>query len=126
LIGVYFQGNAPDVVSGFYDAFSGDDYLTFYYLAGTTGWGPFFDNRPAVLWNPQMQSNGASFGVQTNGFGFTVTGTSGLVVAVDACTDLANPTWYPLQTNTLSGGSACIVDPEWTNYPARFYRLRWP
>jgi len=53
-------------------------------------------------------------------------GTSGLVIVVEACTNLANPIWTPLQTNTLIGGSFYFGDPAWTNYPGRFYRLRWP
>lgn len=79
---------------------------------------------PAVSWNPQMQTSDASFGVRTNQFGFTITGNNGLIVVVEACTNLANPTWFPVQTNTLTGGSAYFSDPLWTNHPARFYRLR--
>ena len=65
-------------------------------------------------------------GVRTNRFGFTITGTSGLIFVVEACTNLADPIWSPLQTNTLTGGSSYFSDPRWTNYPARFYRLRSP
>jgi hypothetical protein len=36
---------------------------------------------------------------------------------------LANLQWCPVQTNTLTEGSAYFTDPQWTNYPARFYRL---
>jgi hypothetical protein len=78
------------------------------------------------LWNPEVQTTGAGFGVRTNQFGFNITGTSNLVVVVEASTDLANPTWYPLQTNILTGALFYFSDPEWTNYPTRFYRLRWP
>ncbi|MGO8677431.1 MAG: leucine-rich repeat protein [Limisphaerales bacterium] len=63
-------------------------------------------------------------GVQANEFGFSATGPSGLVVVVEANTNLANPTWYPVQTNTLSTGSSSFRDPQWTNAPARFYRLK--
>ena len=45
---------------------------------------------------------------------------------VEACTNLANPTWAPLQTYTLTNGSLYFSDPDWTNYPARFYRIRSP
>jgi hypothetical protein len=62
----------------------------------------------------------------TNQFGFTILGSSGLVIVVETCTNVANPTWYPLQTNTLSAASLYFSDPQWTNYPARFYRLRSP
>ena len=123
LTSIYFKGNAPSVSSS---SFKGDNNATVYYLAGTTGWGPTFAGRPAVLWNPQVLTSVASFGVWTNRFGFTITGTSNLVIVVEACTDLANPIWSPLQTNTLSGNSFYFSDPQWTNYPGRFYRLRSP
>ena len=69
---------------------------------------------------------GAGFGVRTNQFGFTVSGTAGLVVVVEASTSLARPAWQPLGTNTLNGGSFYFDYPQWTNYPARFYRLSMP
>jgi hypothetical protein len=80
-----------------------------------------------VVGAPQVQSNGASFGVQMNQFGFNITGTSGLVIVVEACTNLANPIWFPVQTNTLpTVGSSYFSDPAWTNYPGCFYRLCSP
>jgi len=88
--------------------------------------GPTIGSCPLVLWNPQVQTSGASFGVRTNKFGFTITGTRGLVVVVEACTNPANPIWFPAGTNTLTGGPVYFSDPQWTNYPARFYRLRSP
>ena len=45
---------------------------------------------------------------------------------MEARTNLADPVWSPLETNTLSGGSFYFSDPEWTNYPVRFYRVRSP
>ena len=73
------------------------------------------------------QTSGTSFGVRTNRFGFNITtGTLGLVVVVEACTNLSNPVWQPVQTNTLTTGSAFFSDPQWTNYPGRYYRLRSP
>jgi len=123
LTGVYFQGNAP---SGGYDAFYFADKATVYYLPGTTWWGVTFGGRPTAVWQPRMQTGDASFGVRTNQFGFTISWASGRVVVVEACTDLANPTWSPLQTNTLTGDSLYFSDPEWTNYPGRFYRVSIP
>ncbi len=122
LAGIYFQANAPSLGA---DVFSGDP-ATVYYLPGTTGWGETFGGRPTVLWNPQVQTIGASFGVQSNQFGFTITGSSNLVVVVEACTNLVNPVWVPVGTATLTGGSSSFNDPQWTNYPARFYRLGPP
>jgi hypothetical protein len=71
----------------------------------------------------QTQISPASPGVRTNQFGFSITGTSNIVVVVEASTNLANPTWSPLRTNTLTGGSFYFSDPQWTNYSSRFYRL---
>ena len=100
--------------------------MTVYYLPGTTNWGATFDGRPTVLWNPQAQ-NDASFGVQNNQFGFNITGSSNLVIVVEACTNLANPVWFPVQTNTLpTVGSSYFSDPAWTNHPGCFYRLCSP
>jgi len=122
LTSVYFQGNAPSV-SNDGTVFSGDNNVTVYYMPLTTGWGGTFGGLPTVLWNPQMQN----LGVQSNQFGFNITGSRNLVIVVEACTNLANAVWVPLATNTLTGGSSYFSDPEWTNYPARFYRLRsWP
>jgi hypothetical protein len=100
--------------------FDGDSNATVYYLPGTTGWGETFGGRPIMLWNPQAQN----LGERANQFGFTITGTSNLVIVVEACTNLANPVWSQVGTNTLTGGSSYFSDPQWTNYPARFYRLR--
>jgi hypothetical protein len=32
----------------------------------------------------------------------------------------------PLQTCKLTNGSIYFSDPQWTNYPGRFYRIRSP
>jgi hypothetical protein len=123
LTGVYFQGNAPSVGS---DVFYHDSNATVYYLRGTTGWGSTFGGRPTALWLPQVQSGDASFGVRTSQFGFTITWASGRTVVVEACTTLANPTWSPISTIPLTNGSSYFSDSQWTNYPARFYRIRSP
>ena len=47
-------------------------------------------------------------------------------VVVEACTNLAQPFWTPVGTNTVMGGPIWFTDPLWTNYPTRFYRLRTP
>jgi hypothetical protein len=124
LKGVYFKGNAP--VLGGSDVFNLAGNATVYYLPRAADWPTppaTFGGRPAVPWNPQVL-NDASFGVVANLFGFTITGTSGMVVVVEACTDLAN--WSPLQTIPLAAGSFHFSDADWTNHSARFYRLRMP
>lgn len=123
LTGVYFKGNAPSVGSSVFD---GADNATVYYLPGATGWGATFGGRPTELWKPVAQTSNASFGMRTNQFGFNIAWASGQVVVVEACTSLANPVWSPLQTNTLTSDSLYFSDPQWTNDPARFYRVRSP
>ena len=56
-----------------------------------------------MLWIPEIQTSDGSFGVRTNQFGFNITWASGRAVVVEACTNLAQPFWSPLQTNALTG-----------------------
>ena len=123
LSGIYFRGDAP---SGDTTAFSYDYVAIVYYLPGSTGWGATFGGRPTALWQPQVQTSDASFGVRTNQFGFNISWAEGMTVVVEAATNLAGPVWLPLQTNTLTADLSYFSDPEWANYPSRFYRLRWP
>ncbi len=121
LTNAYFLGNAP---ADGYSAFSGESG-TAYYLPGTTGWGATFGSWPTVLWNPQAKTGDGSFGIQTNQFGFNIAGTANIPIVVEASTDLGG-TWNPLLNCTITNGSIYFSDPQWTNYPGRFYRLRSP
>jgi hypothetical protein len=122
---IYFTGNSP-VPTNDLSVFQNDNMATVFYLPGATGWGSLFDGRPTALWVPQIQSNCSGFGVQTNRFGFNLNWASGQTVVVEACTNLVNPDWRPVQTNTFTTGSAYFSDPQWTNYPIRYYRIRSP
>jgi len=98
-------------------------------LPGTTGWGATFDSRPTAPWflpNPVILNNSAGFGVQPGGFGFTISWATNVSVVVEAATNLANPVWIPVSTNTLTGGTSYFSDPQWTNYPVHFYRVQMP
>ena len=125
LTGVYFRGDAP-----FFDAEAFDvdesSQATVFYLPNTTGWSSTFAGRPTLLWNPAVQTNDPDFGVLGGQFGFKIHGTSDLVVVVEAASDLANPIWSPVSTNTLTGGSSFFSDSEGANVPGRFYRLGSP
>ncbi len=123
LAGVFFSGNAPNVAPS---AFNGDNGATVYYLPGTLGWESTFGGlatAPWVLPSPLILLNGPGFGVQTNGFGFTVSWATNISVVVQACADLAHPAWAPVRTNALINGSFYFSDPQWTSYARRFYRL---
>jgi hypothetical protein len=125
LTNVYFTGNAPAPTNDL-SVFAFDNNTTAYYLRGTPGWGATFDGLPTALWLPRVQTPEISFGVRTNQFGFNISWASGQTVVVEASTNLSNPDWQPVSTNTLTTGSAWFSDPQWTNYPGRFYRLRSP
>jgi len=124
----YFKGNAPVADGSAFMNANGLVFATAYYLPGTTGWSAFSFNTgvPAVLWNPLIQTGDASFGVRTNQFGFNIVWADGKAVLVEACTNLHNPLWTPVATNTFTGDSSYFSDPQWTNHPARFYRLHSP
>jgi hypothetical protein len=103
-----------------------------------------------VLWNSQIRTGDAGFGVKAGQFGFNVTGKSGLSFVVEATTNLGQPVWTPLSTNTLSDsaasfdwsqlvggaalgntntisdGAALFSDPQWQGHPTRFYRITTP
>ncbi len=118
---LYFLGNAPNADP---TAFANCPVVTIYYMPGTSGWIAFNvynPANPAVLWNPQ-----ATPFVPTGGpFGFKMTGPTNATIVVEACTNLVNPVWIPVVTNTLSGtGTSSFSDPQWTNYPNHYYRIR--
>lgn len=122
---IYFRGDAP---AGDSTVFGGDTDVRAYYLPGTTNWSVFSAETgiPATLWLPQIQTGASSFGVETNQFEFNINWASGQTVTVEVCTNVSNPDWQPLQTNTLTGSSQYFSDPQATNYPARFYRIISP
>jgi hypothetical protein len=92
-----------------------------------------YGNAPAAIaFEPSPRAVVAlGVGIWTNQFGFNITGTSNLVVVVEACSNLANPVWIPIGTNTLNtflgtNGTSYFSDPQWTNHVGRFYRIRSP
>jgi hypothetical protein len=123
LTSAFFLGNAPSADT---TVFSGDS-LTAYYLPGTTGWAEFATNTgvATALWTlPYPLVLNGSSGVLNNQFGFTISWATNVPVVVEASTDLSQRVWTPIATNTLTGGTSYFSDPQWTNYPARFYRLK--
>ena len=59
--------------------------------------------------------------VAVNQFGFDIAGGSDQVVVVETSTNLAN--WTVLATNTLGAAPLHFIDPRWTNFQRRFYRV---
>jgi hypothetical protein len=122
LMSVYFSGNATTNVGP--NVFLNDN-ASVYYLQGTLGWDSTFVSVPALLWNPQAQTGDGYFGVQSNQFGFNITGTTNIPIVVEASTNLGSG-WVALQSVTLTNGLFYFSDPQWTNYPNRFYRISSP
>jgi BspA type Leucine rich repeat region (6 copies) len=123
LTGVYFQGNSPSPTNDSFVFYA--DPATVYYLPGTMGWGAMFDGLPTAPWflpNPVILNREPNFGVQPGGFGFIISWATNASVVVQAATNLVNPVWLPVSTNPLTGGTSYFSDPQWTNYPERFYR----
>jgi hypothetical protein len=131
---VYFSGNAPTVGSAaFYETDFGNG-VTAYYLPGTTGWTAFSGAlgqslAASTFWylaNPEIISFGPSFGVQNAQFKFIISWATNATLVVDACTNLSNPVWLPISTNTVAAtnGIANFADPQSSNFPTRFYRLQ--
>ncbi len=121
---VFFKGNPPGFGSGVFDGFMAPSSATVYYLPGATGWGATFAGRPTRLWNPLMQTSGPGFGVGPTGFSFNINGTADIPIVVEACANLGNASWVGLQSLNLTNGAFYFSDPDWTNYPARLYRIR--
>ncbi|HTL55702.1 MAG TPA: leucine-rich repeat domain-containing protein [Candidatus Limnocylindrales bacterium] len=120
---IYFMGNAPTVDA---DTFGRSTNATVFYLPGTAGWGPTLDGIPTALWLPQITGPNSRFGVESNLFGFIMAWAQGREVVVEAATNFSNPVWISIATNLLGSDRTFFADPESTNFPIRFYRLRWP
>ncbi len=124
--GVYFYGDAP---SDGGDQFGYDLNATVYYLPGTSGWDTFGGGNPKAFWvlpTPIILNGDSSIELRTNAFGFIISWATNSSVVVEANTNWANPVWTTVGTNTLNNGSCYFSDPDWTNYPSRFYRIRSP
>lgn len=126
LTGAYFQGDAPDAGSS---AFFTDNNPTVYYLPGTMGWSSTLGSAPTAFWSlpyPLILNKEPTFGIQGDSFGFTISWATNISVVVEASANLSNPTWISVSTCTLTGGTNYFSDPQWADYPNRFYRLRSP
>ncbi len=90
---------------------------------------PLLPALPTAQWylpQPLILNKGPGFGVQSNQFGFIISWATNTSVIVEAVTNLSNPVWLPVSTNTLVSGASNFSDPQSANFPDRFYRLRSP
>jgi hypothetical protein len=68
--------------------------------------------RREPLSTPLILDHGPNFGVQTNGFGFIISWATNMSVVVQSCTNLLDPVWSPVGTNTITNGSSYFSDPQ--------------
>jgi hypothetical protein len=126
-----FLGNAPTLAST--NVFSQHSAKAIaYYYSGATGWSNTFGGLPTVELTAQFVppqigggtgvGNNGGIGIQSGNFSFNINAASNQTVVIEASSNLV--TWLPVWTNTLSGTNATFSDPQWTNYPARYYRAR--
>jgi len=126
--------------TGGWSSFAGDSTLTIplgpgptnivIFSGGNGGVNPdyiSFTPLPLPPWNAQIQVD-PNFGFKSNEFGFNICGADWPFI-VDATTDLIYPDWISLETNAITNGGIVngtfhFIDYQWTNYPARFYRVR--
>ncbi len=129
LTSVLFLGNPPGIV-GTYPSdgspFANDTNVTVYYMPGTTGWSTNYQGAPTALWNPIIEAGDGNFGVINGQFGFDIKGDPGIPIMVEACTNLADPVWTPVQSMTVTNGLVYFIDPNWSNYPTRYYGIGFP
>ena len=123
LVAVYVLGNAPTCDT---NEFIYDSNVTIYYLPGSTGWSNTFAGVPALLWDPVIQTTDGNFGLRNQQFGFNITGTLNIPIAVEVTTNLGSPLWTPLQSLLLTNGLFYFSDSQWTNRAAGYYRLSSP
>ena len=124
LTDIYFCGNAPEI--GSFVFLETSPAAVVYYKENTAGWETLFSGIPTISWAPQIQTGNTDFGVRSNRFGFTITGTTNFAVRIEACTNLAQGIWAPVETAALNNGTLSFSDPAFTNYPNRYYRVSMP
>ncbi|HNX35987.1 MAG TPA: leucine-rich repeat domain-containing protein [Kiritimatiellia bacterium] len=122
LTAVLFLGDAPAAGEMVFMS----SYPTLCYLPGAAGWDATLDGLSALCWNPSVRSD-APFGFSGGCFGFTVAGTPGIPVGIEASTNLAAAVWTPVVNGTIgTGGALAVSDPASAWQPARFYRVVFP
>ena len=96
-----------------------------YFLPGTEGLTSTFGDRPTALWEPPQPVLEAlpPDGGQSNGFGLRIFWAVDGWITLEVSANPGGAYWQPLTTKGVAGGWTDVADPDWTSYPARFYRV---
>lgn len=71
---------------------------------------------------PIIQPSGAKYQVEAGRLRFKVDGPVGRAVVIESSTDLQQ--WIPMATNQVPAGGFEFTDPEDSNVPSKYYRVR--
>jgi hypothetical protein len=118
---VSFRGDAPAYGS---NPFFGNDTVRIYHPAGGQGWGDTFAGRPADLAGVGFKTAEAGFGMRPAGFGLPIRGELGMNVVIEFSTNLVLDGWTAIETNTITEEALEFIDPDATNRPSKYYRIR--
>jgi hypothetical protein len=121
---VFFLGNPPATGAHAFDKEA--YYITCYYLPGATGWSSDFLNHPVLQWNPVIETGGTNFGVRDNQFGFNIAGAADIPIVVEACSNLANPVWTPIQSLKVTNKLVHFSESFQAESSGRFYSIGMP
>jgi hypothetical protein len=99
--------------------------VSVYYLPGARNWPSRLNDRPVLLWDPEIVRGGLHLGTGGS-FAMQITATTNIPVVVETSTNVSGAAWLPLASNTVSGGCCVVADPQWTDHAHRFYRIAWP
>jgi hypothetical protein len=94
--------------------FGGDSNATVYYLAGTTGWGTTFGDRPTAAW---VVSNTPALSVNHVGLKIVLTWSGGVLLE---STNLANGGAW----TTNSSATSPLTNTPSAIAPMKFYRVK--
>ncbi len=83
-----------------------------------------FSGLSIINFDARIVTTSPHFGLPSGPFMFDITGTNGLTAVVESATNLSQPNWLPLQTNTLDTGPAHFSDSA--THATSFFRLSPP
>lgn len=128
---VYFEGVKPKFgarpgVGGIQTSiFYGARQTVVYHLPGASGWdGSTFAFQKLLPWHPQLFLDSTDVGVQGDGFQLSIYWALGRTIVLESLTNIEDPHWIPVSTNTLTTGVSTIRDLQRTRDALRLYRVR--
>jgi hypothetical protein len=73
---------------------------------------------------PSILVQDSSFGIQSNSFGFKITGIPGSTIIIETRESSTDAEWTAIQTNVVGAQPMYFTDPATRSSAGRLYRLR--